>query len=149
MNDKTNDKNPKDRRSYIRIPLLSEACTWVEYVGPHVVERRADMKDITVAGVFIKSDYMPKIGSMILLKFEMPNNLGTITMNGKIVRLRWVKTKKFEEPKGFGVQFLEANAVTKKLMDAYVTYLRNKQIIVVSKRIIEEFFGSKGPRNPL
>lgn len=145
MNDKTNDKNPKDRRSHIRIPLLSETCSWVEYVGPHVVERKADMKDITIAGTFIKSEYLPKIGSIILLKFDMPNNLGTINMNGKIVRLRWVKTERLDEPKGFGVQFLEANAINTKIMNAYVTYLRNKQIITVSKKIIEEFFGSKGP----
>jgi hypothetical protein len=45
-----------------------------------------------------------------------------------------------------GVRFDKLNSGTKKILDAYVVYLRNKQIINVSKRIIEEFFGSQGPK---
>ena len=82
------------------------------------------------------------------MNIQLPGDLGVLSLDGEVVRVNWaINRKKNREAMGMGVRFDNLNSGTKKILDAYVVYLRNKQIINVSKRIIEEFFGSQGPKS--
>lgn len=128
----------KERRKTIRIPLLAEACTWVS--GEDCIS--SQMLDISDAGVFVKSEKMPETKE-VEIRIALPGELGTIQLPGKVIRKQWAAVKKRKTEMGFAVQFEVVQPGIKKILDSYCIYLRNKQIIVVSKRIIEEFFAGK------
>lgn len=133
----------KDKRTGIRVPLLSESIVYFH----DGVQRAADITDITNEGLFLRTSDVLKPRSDILLQLQLPGDLGNIQVEGKVIRVNWTPNKrKNRENMGMGVKFVNAPANIKKILDAYVVYLRNKQIITVSKRIIEEFFGNDGPK---
>lgn len=129
----------KDKRAGIRIPLLSEKVSY--FVNG--VEHFADVSDITADGLFLKTDKLMSPRTDTLIQLALPGDLGNLQVNAKIVRVNWVANrKKGKEALGMGVRFENVSPNIRKIIDAYVVYLRNKQIITVSKRIIEEFFGN-------
>jgi Tfp pilus assembly protein PilZ len=133
----------KDKRAGIRIPLLSERVTY--FVNG--VEKTADITDITADGLFLKTSEILPPRTNVLLQLHLPGDLGSLQVNAQVIRVNWVQNrKKGRETLGMGVRFEDVQANIKKIIDAYVVYLRNKQIITVSKRIIEEFFGSDNPK---
>lgn len=136
----------KERRKKIRVPLLLETCKWTPVDA--TFDYTSEMANISNSGMFIKSDKLPKPSSLVMITLSLPNDLGLIAIKGKVIRLRWTKTKDIDEAKGFGVEFTEVGTNISKILEAYVIYLRNKQIITVSKRLIQEFFGSKDPFKP-
>ena len=131
----------KDKRQFIRVPLLSESA---EIFLEGKTQEVYSLADLSQKGLFAKSDVIPKLGSSAIVYFTLPGDLGTLPIMGKIARVVWTQTKKDKDkkvkPKGFAVEFDEQAESTKKILDAYIVYLRNKQIISVSKRILEEFF---------
>lgn len=133
----------KDKRSGIRIPLLSERIQY--FIDGKRFE--ADVGDITNEGIFLKTDQILPPQTEMSIQFNLPGDLGVLNVDGSVVRVNWtINRKKGKDALGFGVRFEGLSSGTKKILDAYVVYLRNKQIISVSKRIIEEFFGSQGPK---
>lgn len=133
----------KDKRAGIRIPLLSENVAYFHKGS----EKRADISDITNEGLFIKTSEILPPRTQLSLQVQLPGDLGNINVNASVIRVNWtVNRKKSRENMGMGVRFENVPPNIKKILDAYVVYLRNKQIITVSKRIIEEFFGSEGPK---
>ncbi len=134
--------NAKDKRAGIRIPLLSERVSFIANGS----RAEADVGDITPDGVFLKTANILKPKTAVTLNVQLPGDLGMLSLDGEVVRVNWtVNRKKNKESIGMGIRFDNLNQGTRKILDAYVVYLRNKQIINVSKRIIEEFFGSQGP----
>lgn len=132
----------KDKRKSIRIPLLYQKVEF-NIAGLWAL---GDLKDITTDGAFIKTDAQVKPNTQVSLRFELPGDLGDHYVSGKVVRVNWcVNKKKNIDDLGIGIEFDNLNESQKRILDAYVVYLRNKQIISVSKRIIEEFYGPKGP----
>lgn len=133
----------KDKRKTIRIPLLAETV-FVKDSNENYV--KYDMKDITEVGCFIKGYSNAKAHDKIDIRFVLPNDLGMIIVEGEVVRVNWADIKKKEIVKGVGIQFTDTiSPAYKKILSAYVIYLRNKQIIQVSKRLIEEFFNGRPP----
>jgi|GEM_PF-2392747 len=133
----------KDKRSGIRIPLLAEKVSY--FTEGEKFE--ANVGDITNEGIFLKTDQILPPRTELHIQFNLPGDLGNLNIEGTVVRVNWaVNRKKGKESLGFGVRFDNLSSGTRKILDAYVVYLRNKQIISVSKRIIEEFFGSQGPK---
>lgn len=135
--------NIKEKRSGIRVALLSETLHY-QVEG---VTFCAEVGDITKEGMFLKtSDLLPP-RSRLKVILQLPGDLGVLPVDAQVVRVNWAKNpKKGREHLGFGVSFQTLSEGTQKILDAYVVYLRNKQIISVSKRIIEEFFGPRGPK---
>lgn len=128
----------KDKRAGIRIPLLSEKVVY--FLNDQEVE--ADIGDITNDGLFLKTERILPPKSRVNLKLQLPGDLGALQVNAAVVRVNWaMNRKKGKESLGMGVRFDDVSPNIKKILDAFVVYLRNKQIITVSKRIIEEFFG--------
>lgn len=138
--------NNKEKRAGIRIPLLAEKISY--FLGEE--KKDADIGDITNEGVFLKTSHILPPRTPLNIQILLPGDLGHLNIEGTVVRVNWtVSRKKNRESMGMGVRFENLNPGTKKILDAYVVYLRNKQIINVSKRIIEEFFGSQGPKKIL
>lgn len=133
----------KDKRTGIRIPLLSERAIY----SVEGKDFEADIGDITNDGLFIKTDQLLTPRTRVALKLQLPGDLGTLQVTAKVVRVNWAVSRKAgKDTLGMGVRFDEVSPNIKKILDAFVVYLRNKQIITVSKRIIEEFFGNEGPK---
>lgn len=138
--------NKKDKRAGIRVPLLAEKIHYSFY--DEVFE--ADIGDITNEGVFLKTQKILRPQTPLEIQMTLPGDLGKLSVKARVVRVNWtVNRRKNKEHMGMGVQFEDVNPGAKKILEAYVVYLRNKQIISVSKRIIEEFFGSQGPKKIL
>lgn len=130
----------KEKREHIRIPLLSESVLF-EYESDFW---NGGIVDITTKGVFVETKQALKPNTKVFLNFNLPGDLGKLNVEGYVVRSNWtVNRKKGKEKIGIGVEFRNVSEASKKILDAYVVYLRNKQIISVSKRIIEEFFDKK------
>jgi len=134
----------KEKRTEYRIVLLSEEVGW-SYIG--VVSKTQDkLVNVTSEGIFIESKLLPQSKDILEIVFLLPGNLGNLRVKGIVEWRRWAKLKKSELPLGFAVKLVHTED-SLKIMKAYVIYLKNKQIITVSKRIIDEFFGDgKGPR---
>lgn len=133
----------KDKRAGIRVPLLSEKVVYKH----ESKDLEAEIGDITNEGIFIRTENLLAPRSKVELHITLPGDLGNLQVEAQVVRVNWAKNRrKNREHLGLGLRFENVTEGTQKILDAYVVYLRNKQIISVSKRIIEEFFGSKGPK---
>ncbi len=136
-----NTVTSKDKRTGIRVPLLSETVTYF-YKGE---SRACAITDITNDGLFLKTQEILAPRSEITLQLELPGDLGFIQVQALVIRVNWAMSKKkSRETLGMGIRFVSVAPNIQKILEAYVVYLRNKQIISVSKRIIEEFFGPDG-----
>jgi Tfp pilus assembly protein PilZ len=132
----------KEKRKDIRIPLLTESVYWSKQIDTLSLIT-SKMTDISKNGLFIESNEYPIIGEIVKVCFKLPSDLGVLPLNAKVTWRRWASSKKNKLPIGFGVNIIHEDPKLEQIMDKYVIYLRNKQIILVSKRIIEEFFGQK------
>jgi c-di-GMP-binding flagellar brake protein YcgR len=137
------ETSSKEKRSEIRVPLLSEKISY--FVDGR--EFTADIADITTDGIFLRSNEVLKPRTFVKVQLTLPGDLGVLEVAGHVVRVNWSLSKKHKKDHlGMGIRFENLSENIKKILDAYVVYLRNKQIITVSKRIIEEFFGNDGPK---
>lgn len=132
-----NEKQSKERRRSIRVPLISESCYWSSM---NFKSKESAITDISEYGLFIKTSFMPEIKENIRVIINLPSDLGQLDLTAKVIIRRWAVSKKSKLEKGFAVEFVNVPEDTAKILGSLCIYLRNKQIIEVSKRIIEEFF---------
>jgi Tfp pilus assembly protein PilZ len=133
----------KERRSHIRTALMSHTVIF-EYGGE---SHTGYLFDITKKGTFLDTDISIPPKATVKLILELPGDLGTLPVTANVVRVNWAATKNNpSKKKGVGLEFAYMSEGSTKILEALVTYLRNKTIISVSKRIMEEFYDSKGPR---
>jgi hypothetical protein len=140
----------KERRGDIRIQLISEKA---RIIGVRSIpyDQILEMADISRDGIFFKTDKPLPPQEIVKVMLELPGELGVLELVGKVCRIVWKESKKRPTSvKGFAIQLYPLDFNTEKIWNAYRIYMRNKQIVVVSKRIIDEFFGpSKSPTRPL
>ena len=126
----------KERRSEIRIPLISERAT-LKLLDDSYMNK--NLRDISSKGVFIYSEELLLPNTPIEVTFELPAGLGLLKLKGKVKFVNWASTKKkLKKDLGFSCVF---DAMTKshtQILSAYCVYLRNKQISVVATRILNE-----------
>jgi Tfp pilus assembly protein PilZ len=134
----------KERRKDIRIPLLRESITWTRH-GKLFNLKTDKVTDMSVNGMFIESEVQPDIGEVVQIFVKLPGELGALDLSAKVKWRRWATSKKNPRPIGFGVNIGYDNPKIEKIMSSYLVYMRNKQIIEVSKRIVEEYFGRSKP----
>lgn len=127
----------KEKRKDMRIQILNGT---VEYYVRGGTYERGRLHDLSAGGAFIGREIPMDPKSEIVLMFRLPSDLGILECPAEVIWVRWGKTKKSEQPLGFSVKFhLDKNR--QKIMDSFLIYMRNIQIIDVSKRIIEQFYG--------
>lgn len=129
---------PKERRKTMRIPVLNGK--------QFLVEQKWTLLDVSEGGAFIETDedIHPKDTEAYQnINILLPGDLGILNLKCEVVRIAWRTTKK--QKKGFAIKWSPMEPGIKKIFDAWLVYIRNKQIIDVSKRIIEEFFGKNKP----
>lgn len=134
------DLNPKDKRKHWRVALLSEQ---IRFSTPELGEQTAYMQDISNGGMFIKMKKPLKASQTIYVHFQLPNDkVPLLVVPAKVIRTVWTKSRKRHlNNTGVGIEFQFEGEMQRRVVEAYVTFLRNKQIIAVSKRIIEEYYG--------
>jgi hypothetical protein len=135
----------KDKRNDIRIPLIDES------IGIRL-ENTSNFKeygvmDISEGGLFVKVDSprdLPKVNSYMYASFQLPGTLGYLQLPCIVSRVVWATSKaKNLTQLGFVAKFGPMRQGDKNIFDAYRSYQRNAQIIKVSRKIMEEFFGGK------
>ena len=127
----------KEKRSDIRVELLNEYC--------EIGARAYRVMNISKGGMFIKassSEMLMKPNEFFFVTFELPGQLGFLSIPCTVGRVVW-KTNKKNKELGFSAKFGKLSSGNTKILDAFLIYLRNKQIMSVSKRIIEEFLGPR------
>ena len=129
----------KEKRKHIRTTLISE----VMKVTEKDVDKFRSIRDISLGGVYI-NDLVSPPGSNLTLTAALPGDLGDLTLTLEVVRCDWAKLK--NKKTGIACKFIGVTEGQGKILDAYIKYLRNRQIVTVSKRIIEDFFGKQPPR---
>lgn len=133
----------KEKRKTLRVPLLSEYVSLRQQEENFSFSIRAKVRDINTLGFFAETDTKLDPNLTVHCIFELPGDLGPLELTGRFVRFNWRADKKKKTVKGVAIEFKDLSESKKKILDSFVIYLRNKQIISVSKRIIEEFFGGK------
>lgn len=134
----------KEKRKAIRIALLETKSWLVSF------DRTEELIDISESGAFIKSDFPPNPDEKHMISsivFNLPGDLGRFNVPCRVVRINWTEVKKGKNKrlKGYAVAWGDMSPSTFKILESYLVYIRNKQIITVSQRIIQEFFGSNTP----
>lgn len=129
----------KERRSTIRVPVVDQKII--------LNGSQFTVDNMSRAGLFVLDDALTlKINDPVSIQFALPGDLGNLIVAGKVTHSVWSASK--ASPKlGFGIKFVNLTQQTKNILESYESYVRNKQIINISKRIIEEFFGSS--KDPL
>jgi len=142
----------KEKRHDIRIPLLNERFSIKtislfnnQDIEPHYYQ----IADISENGIFVKiqkNEKNFKPHQLVNVYITLPGDLDQLILMGRVCRVNWaIRPKVKNYQLGFAVKFEPMSSGYKKIWDAYRIYLRNKQIINVSKRIISEFLGNKTP----
>lgn len=134
----------KEKRKQFRVLLMEEAIGWSKESNLLNV-RTCKVSNISKSGTFIECSEMPEVDEILEIYIQLPAELGMMTLKGKVAWRRWATTKKSKLSMGFGIEFIFDSPKYEKIMESYTIYLRNKQIIVVSKKIIEEFLGTRQP----
>ena len=112
----------KDKRAGIRIPLLSERATY--HLNGQDID--TDIGDITNEGLFLKTETLLAPQTKIQLRLTLPGDLGSLQVSGTVVRVNWAATrKKGKDHLGMGIRFDDVSPNIKKILDAFVVYLRS------------------------
>lgn len=136
-------KIDKEKRKQIRISFVKPEV--VEITLDYIFIKQFKITDMTKDGCFLEDDNLQlELNKVYNMYIKLPGDLGNLQINALVVRCNWTVNKKKNTKKGYGIKFI-LNKNEDKIMDSYVIFQRNKQIITVSKRIIEEFFGPKVP----
>jgi uncharacterized protein (TIGR02266 family) len=111
----TKSSNPAERRKYER----AEATAQVEYEltnsssGPSRVRR--NMANISLGGVFITTEEPIRMGTRMVVRFELPNKHRVIAVS----RVRYVK-----KDVGLGVEFLSLDEEDREELKEYIVSLK-------------------------
>jgi hypothetical protein len=126
--------NLKERRKSIRTMTINPEC-WL-------CDSSLKLIDISNTGAFIGSNETISPSdkqSVTHLEIKLPGELGLFIIPCEVVRIQWIETK--TRPKGYAVKFGSSANDEKKVLEAWISFIRNNQIITVSQRIIDEYFG--------
>jgi Tfp pilus assembly protein PilZ len=125
--------NNKEKRKDIRLDL-SDPCFVM------IKDELHEVYNISKNGLFLTCDINKfKIGEKILIEMLLPDSLGSMNIECKVIRFRWYDKDKNKI--GAGLEFINMKSKTSIIINSYVAYLRNKQIIKVARMIIKDYFG--------
>lgn len=104
------------------------------------------LKDISLGGAYLnlgpsQRNLQPQ--SSIQIRFALPYGTATLTLDATVRRVKWGRSKAQPDAKGFAVEWDNMIPAKRTLLEAYILYLRNHQIIKVAQKIIQDFYGTK------
>lgn len=111
-----------DRRSSVRVPGKYEINFINE--GDYLI---SFTKDISVDGMFIRTDNAPAVGELTKLTFSI-GNIDRISVNAKVV---WVNDSESTGDPGMGVKFVNP---PKKLKETILTMVKRVAVLEPSRR---------------
>lgn len=101
--------------------------------------KELQVRDVSDHGLFVNELYKPR--TELLVRFSMPGDLGKLTLAFTVKRVAWHVPSARARLRGCGGVLSFGSDAQRKIWLSFQTYLRNQQIIRVSKRIIEEMTG--------
>ena len=109
----------------LRIPFIRRCL-----VHDGQTERTALLLDLSLSGVFVKTDELPKPGQPLRLSFQVPGNERWLRIKGVVAWLHRRQTHPVHGlPPGFGFRFLELAGQEVSLISAtIVAYCRSNPI---------------------
>ena len=91
-----------NQRKFIRI--RSDFVVWYQTIDEDDLSfGRPQAVDISAGGILLEMDEGERIGTLLSMKFKIPNYEKEIKAEGRVVRLKRLETNKFE----IGIEFLK------------------------------------------
>ena len=130
-------KHVKEKRNEIRLEIITGDLAKINL---DVVS----VKNISSTGIYVIVDDITKykVNTYVIVDLFLPEKLyteyGSIPIKGKITRINWVEVKNRKLGLAIKFEYEEKNS-TKQVVESLINYIKNRQIISVSKRILEEY----------
>ncbi len=105
----------RERRKHRRVPLNLLVQHRYESFGDFMQEAA---EDISVGGMFLRSDKLQKVGDTIYLRFALSDGLPLIEGIGRVVRVN-----DGDDPqvvRGMGIEFVSMDRESRKLIESIV-----------------------------
>ena len=107
-----------------------------------VETRWLEIIDISLGGIslrFPSQAALPKPQSLHSINLQLPGDLGGFSLSIKTHSIDWSKKRIAR------FQFVDVQPSTVAILVAYIDYQRNQQIIKVSRKILDGFYGPIQP----
>lgn len=93
------------------------------------------IKDISMGGLFIKTNVFPNINSEVLIKLYPPHSYNPIEITGRVVHIiDEEKARKMGKDPGFGVEFLDMDKEKKSSIEAIINHFKKLEVGVYGRR---------------
>lgn len=107
----------QDRRRYPRVPL----SLLIQYRFDTLEDFLAEYStDISIGGMFIRTDQPREVGSLIYLQFYLRDGAKLIEGLGRVVRVSDQEPGRTDGEYGMGVEFVNFDAESMKLIEQIV-----------------------------
>ena len=125
----------KEKRQHYRYLLSDLLC-----VTASNRDGMFSIHDISMGGAFLLQGpsqfvYAPKVD--LTVRLQLPGSLKFLEIPGQVIRVRWHGLQK-----GFAVRWDPMDRKLEETLKAWISYQKNMQIIKVSRKIIEDFYGA-------
>lgn len=114
MSKKSRDKG-RERRQHRRVPLTLLVQHRYENLGEFMQEAA---QDISVGGMFLRSENLRQVGDTIYLRFALDDGLPLIEGIGRVVRVN--PGVEDARVKGMGIEFVSLDRESRKLIESIV-----------------------------
>ena len=128
----------KEKRKNMRLEIISGD---VAMVNMEIVT----VKNLSPEGIYVYLDDITKykINNYCIVDLFLPESMkdeyGAIPIKGKIIRFDWRETK--DKKMGMAIKFEYEKEKVKSVVESLICYTKNRQIVSVSKKILEEVMG--------
>ena len=111
------EKSPQDRRKYPRVPL----SLLIQYRFDTLEDFLAEYStDISMGGMFIRTDQPREVGSLIYLQFYLRDGAKLIEGLGRVVRVSEPEPDAGDADYGMGIEFVNFDGESMKLIEQIV-----------------------------
>jgi len=108
------NQSATDKRIYVRIPV---------HVHTTVKDEDFDgtmtfvSEDLSIGGVFLRSDYVFDIGTGLDIELNLPDECGIVRATAKVV---WARIEDGAGSPGMGISFVDFSDVDRRLLEQFV-----------------------------
>lgn len=130
-------KHMKEKRNDMRLDVISGDVAKINF---DIVS----VKNISPTGIYVIVDDITKykVNTYVIVDLFLPEKLhaeyGSIPIKGKITRITWAQLKDKKLGLAIKFEYTDKNSM-KQVVESLIHYIKNKQIVSVSKRILEEY----------
>jgi len=92
-------------------------------------------KDISMGGLFIKTNVFPPLNSEVIIKLYPPHSYNPIELTGRVVHIiDEEKARKMGKEPGFGVEFLDMDEEKKSAIESIIKHFKKLEVGIYGRR---------------